>query len=166
VSLESLRAAFLETVSAEIAEAGRALEAERGRRMAIASAAAERLVADARVAAESAAANEARQLVAQARRQARGEILAARRDTYDELRAAALSHTLSLRGSPRYRELLDRLVAEVRSELGTSATIAVDPDPAGGVIARDGTRLVDCSLPALAGRCLTALGPRVEELWR
>jgi vacuolar-type H+-ATPase subunit E/Vma4 len=166
VSIETLRASFLETVSAELAEGSRALEAERGQRMAAAGAEVERLTADARAAAESAAANEARQLVAQARRQARAQILAAQRDTYDELRAATHSEALSLRGSGRYPELLERLAAAARAQLGSSAAVAVDPDPGGGVIARDGPRLVDCSLPALAGRCLAALGPRVEELWR
>jgi vacuolar-type H+-ATPase subunit E/Vma4 len=166
VNLERLRTAFLATVAADLAETSRGLEGEPRERVAAAGAEVERLVAAARAEAEGAAAGEARQLVAQARRHARGEILAARRDAYDELRAAAHSQALALRGSPRYRELLDRLTATVASELGASATVDVDPDPAGGVVARDGTRLVDCSLPALAGRCLATLGPRVEELWR
>jgi vacuolar-type H+-ATPase subunit E/Vma4 len=166
VNLERLRTAFLATVASDLAETSRGLDAERRERVGAASEEVEQLVATARAQAERAAADEARQVVAQARRQARGEILAARRDAYDELRAAAHLQVLALRDSPRYRELLHRLSATVASELGPGATVDVDPDPAGGVVARDGARLVDCSLPALAGRCLATRGARVEELWR
>jgi vacuolar-type H+-ATPase subunit E/Vma4 len=166
VNLERLRASFLALVSAELAATIGTAEAERLDRMAAADAEVERLIAEARTAGKEDAAHETRQLVANARRHARGEVLTARRDVYEQLRSAALAETLTLRESRRYRALLDRLTADARSELGVDAIIEVDPDPGGGVIARDGPRVVDCSLTVLANRCLDGLGPRVEELWQ
>jgi vacuolar-type H+-ATPase subunit E/Vma4 len=166
VNTERLRTSFLATVSAEVAASARTLEPERLGRIAAANADAERLIASARAAGEAEAANDALQLVAKARREARGEMLAARRETYERLRTVAQAEVLALRGSPQYRRLLDRLATDVRSQLGAGAVTEVDPDPVGGVISRDGHRSVDCSLPALANRCLDALGPRVEVLWK
>jgi vacuolar-type H+-ATPase subunit E/Vma4 len=166
MSLERLRASFLALVSAELAATTAAVEAECRDRVTAAQADVELLVAEARAAGTADAADEARRLVAEARRHARGEVLNAQHEVYQQLRSAALAEASRLRGSDGYRPLLDRLAAEARSRLGADATIELDPDPAGGVVARDGLRVVDCSLPALANRCLDRLGPRVAELWQ
>lgn len=166
MNVERLRGSFLEAVSAELDEESGGLEAGLRDRVAAARKDVEQQVAEARSAGERDAKVEVRGLVARARRAARAEALAARNEMYEQLRAEALAKVLALRGSAGYRRLLERLSSELRAQLGAGATLEVDPDPAGGVIARDGTRLVDCSLPALARRCLAALGPQVEELWR
>jgi vacuolar-type H+-ATPase subunit E/Vma4 len=166
VNVERLRGSFLEMVSAELVEESRGFEAELRDRVAAARTDVEQLVAEARSAGERDAAGDVQRLVAGARRAARAEALAARNEIYEQLRAEVLTRVLALRGSAGYRRLLERLSSELKAQLGAGATLEVDPDPAGGVIARDGTRLVDCSLPVLARRCLAALGPQVEELWR
>jgi vacuolar-type H+-ATPase subunit E/Vma4 len=166
VNVERLRGSFLEMVSAELVDESRGFEAELRDRVAAARTDVEQLVAEARSAGERDAAGDVQRLVAGARRAARAEALAARNEIYEQLRAEVLTRVLALRGSAGYRRLLERLSSELKAQLGAGATLEVDPDPAGGVIARDGTRLVDCSLPVLARRCLAALGPQVEELWR
>jgi vacuolar-type H+-ATPase subunit E/Vma4 len=166
VNVERLRGSFLEMVSAELVEESRGFEAELRDRVAAARTDVEQLVAEARSAGERDAAGDVQRLVAGARRAARAEALAARNEIYEQLRAEVLTRVLALRSSAGYRRLLERLSSELKAQLGAGATLEVDPDPAGGVIARDGTRLVDCSLPVLARRCLAALGPQVEELWR
>jgi vacuolar-type H+-ATPase subunit E/Vma4 len=166
VNVERLRGSFLEMVSAELVEESSVFEAELRDRVTAARTDVEQLVAEARSAGERDAAGDVQRLVAGARRAARAEALAARNEMYEQLRADVLTKVLALRGSAGYRRLLERLSSELKAQLGAGATLEVDPDPAGGVIARDGTRLVDCSLPVLARRCLAALGPQVEELWR
>jgi len=166
VNLERLRVSFLAMVAAELAEAARELETERLDAVAAAATEVNRLVDYARAAGERDAATEGQALVARARREARADALAAQTETYAELQAAARAAALALRGSSQYSRLLDRLAADVKSRLGAGATMDVDPDPSGGVIGRDGSRLIDCSLPMLARRCLAALGPELEELWR
>jgi hypothetical protein len=165
VNLERLHVSFLAMVAAELAEEARELEAERLDAVAAAATEVNRLGADARATGERDAATEAQLLVARARREAHADALAAQTETYAELQAAALAAALALRGSSRYPRLLDRLAADVKSQLGAGTTMDVDPDPGGGVIGRDGSRLVDCSLPTLARRCLAALGPELEVLW-
>ena len=166
MNLAPLRDVYLAQVSAEVAETAASEESERLERLAAAAAEVEQLVAAAKAAGMEDAAAETRRALADARRQARATTLAAQREMYDRLRRDTIAEVRAIRGSPRYPALLDRLTAELRSQLGETAMLEVDPDPQGGVIARDGSRLIDCSLPALAERCLAALGPRIEELWR
>ena len=45
-------------------------------------------------------------------------VLAARRELYDELRRRARTAVLSLRDEPGYQELLERLAAAARRDLG------------------------------------------------
>jgi hypothetical protein len=96
---------------------------------------------------------------------ARADVLTARAGAYEELGRRAHTAVLELRHEDGYAELLARLAAAARRDLGDDADLEVDPPDAGGVRARAGTRLVDYTLPALAGRCVEALGPRLRRLW-
>ncbi|MGZ4173518.1 MAG: V-type ATP synthase subunit E family protein [Solirubrobacteraceae bacterium] len=96
---------------------------------------------------------------------ARLAILAARREVYEELRRRARTAVLSLRDEPGYRGLLEQLASAARRDLGAEALLEIDPDDAGGVRARAGSRAVDYTLPALAEGCLEGLGPVVRRLW-
>jgi hypothetical protein len=94
------------------------------------------------------------------------EVLAARGAAYQELRQRAGTAVLELRHEAGYADLLARLSAAARRDLGDDADLEVDPPDAGGVRARARTRLVDYTLPALAARCMDALGPRLRRLWQ
>ncbi len=72
---------------------------------------------------------------------------------------------LALRSAPGYDELLDRLAAAARRDLGDDASVERDPPDAGGVRAQAGTRSVDYTLPALAARWIDELGSSVRRLW-
>lgn len=102
---------------------------------------------------------------AQARMAARMQVLATRRDAYDQLRARARTAALALRDDPAYPELLERLGAAARADLGPDAELELDPQGAGGVRARAGSRGVDYTLATLADRCVQALGPAARRLW-
>ena len=166
MNLDRLRASFLEQIRADAERAAAAAEEAHAARLAEAKEEARRLIAEACAAGARDAAEEGARIEAAARRQARGRVFDARRELYRELRAAALQQARSLRGDERYTVLLDRLSATARAQLGADAELEVDPAESGGVIARKGLRLVDYSLPALVERCVTELGPRVQELWQ
>ena len=92
-------------------------------------------------------------------------MLRARREAYESLRDETVAAVLGLRWDPGYEALLDRLEADARERLGADAAIQRDPPGLGGVIAHDGQRLIDATLPVLAARALEALGSEVDELW-
>jgi vacuolar-type H+-ATPase subunit E/Vma4 len=122
------------------------------------------LVHRARTEGEAAAALEAAAELARARRRARRVVLEAQRAAYDDVRQQAHVAAQRLRSGERYQELLDRLVARVREELGPDAEIERDP-PDGGVIGRLENRRVDHTLPALVERCLARNAVDLERLW-
>jgi len=97
------------------------------------------------------------------REQARSIALGAQRDAHDELRGQVLAAISDLRAEPGYRQLLLRLTAMAARAAGPGATVTVQP--AGGVLARSGGVLVDCTLPRLAGLAVDGLGDQVRELW-
>jgi vacuolar-type H+-ATPase subunit E/Vma4 len=99
------------------------------------------------------------------RRDAQRRVLRARREAYESLREEAIAAVLELRDDPGYAALLDRLEAAARTRLGPGTAIERDPPGLGGVIARDGQRVIDATLPALAARALDELGSEVDELW-
>jgi hypothetical protein len=166
VTLDRLRDSFLGQVAAAAAQEAATAERGRAARLEEAQRAAGELVRAGRDAGERDAAREAVRARAAALRAGRAEILAARSRLHADLEAAALDGALALRRSPRYPDLLDRLSASATARLGGRPQLEVDPDPAGGVVARSGGRMIDATLPRLTRRCLDALGPRVEELWR
>jgi vacuolar-type H+-ATPase subunit E/Vma4 len=97
------------------------------------------------------------------REQARSIALGARREAHEELLARVLAAAAGLRDEPGYERLLGRLTAMAAEAAGPDPAIAVQP--AGGVEARSGGVVVDCTLPRLAALAVDALGDRVRELW-
>ena len=97
------------------------------------------------------------------REAARSIVLGAQREAYQELRARVLAAVGGLRTEPGYEELLGRLTAMATQAAGPGAAATVEPG--GGVVARSGGVVVDCSLPRLAGLAFEGLGDRVRELW-
>ena len=166
MSMERLRDAFLATVEAEIAAQAAAADAARQARETAVRGELEAAVAAARDAGSAEAQAAGARMVADARRQARRDLLAARAELYEGLRDECLGRAAELRGSARERQLVRRLRGELRRRLGDRAEIEADPDGHGGVVARDGARMIDCSLPTLVERSMQRLGPDVEELWR
>jgi vacuolar-type H+-ATPase subunit E/Vma4 len=122
------------------------------------------LVARARAEGEAAADLEAVSELTRARRQARTLVLEVQRAIYDELRRDALDAAQRLRSQPRYDQLLERLAAAVRDELGSDAELELNP-PDGGVIGHVGNRRVEYTLPVLVERCVAEHGDAVERLW-
>lgn len=98
--------------------------------------------------------------------EAHRHLLETRALCYARFHDALQSATMDLRHHPRYPELLDHLEGLARRQLGDSCTIDRDPSPAGGVLAREGPRRADYTLPVLAERAFRLLGADVEELWR
>jgi vacuolar-type H+-ATPase subunit E/Vma4 len=163
------------------------LEAARDALLADARAAARRMLDEAETEAEArleSARREAEETIAHARAQgiaegrvdaaheearertfARMDVLAAQRESYDELRRRAREAVLGLREEPGYAELLERLAAAARRELGADAELEIDPADGGGVRGRAGSRRVDYTLPALADRCVDDLGTAAQRLW-
>ncbi len=124
------------------------------------------LVDRARAEGEAAARREAVHVVGRARSEGRALVLAAQREVYDELHRRTLADVDGLRLEPAYGHLLERLEGMARAQLGPNASVEVDPPTIGGVRASSGPRRIDLTLPALADRCLTALGTELERLWR
>lgn len=164
MNLEPVRMALLTQARAEADAQVSAARREADERRSSARAEADALLRRARDEREEAAAAARSRSLLRARREARAIVLRARQDAYDELRAAALAAAADLRVRPDYPRLRDRLAAAARERLGPEAEVT---EPAGGgVLARAGDRLVDCSLPVLVQRRLAELGPDLEELWR
>ena len=96
---------------------------------------------------------------------ARTEVLAAQRRAYEELEARARAAVLDLRGEPDYAELLERLSAAVRRDLGDAAQLEIDPPDVGGVRGTAGSLHADYTLVTLAEGCVRDLGPGLRRLW-
>ena len=100
---------------------------------------------------------------ARVRRQAHEKILtqqeSLRLDMVRQVREAAQT----LRTSPQYPQLIDRLTERSHTILGPDATVVESPD--GGVIAEKDSRRLDLSLPVLASRMLESRMPEVRALW-
>ncbi len=93
------------------------------------------------------------------------EVLAAQRTSYEELRRRLSTEVMALREERDYAELLQRLAAAARRDLGDAAELEIDPPELGGVRARAGSRQVDYTLASLAERCLRDLGPALARMW-
>jgi vacuolar-type H+-ATPase subunit E/Vma4 len=90
-----------------------------------------------------------------ARREGRAIVLRAQQDAYVEGRRRAHEAVRSLCDAPDYPDLLSRLTARARADLGPGATVRPHPD--GGVVAELGSRRVSYTLTALADRVLDDL---------
>jgi len=97
------------------------------------------------------------------RSQAQSIVLAARRAAEVRLREQVMAAVARLPGEVGYAGLMARLSWLAADAAGPGATVT--PSPAGGVVARSGQVVVDCSLPRLADQAIDALGGRVRELW-
>jgi vacuolar-type H+-ATPase subunit E/Vma4 len=148
------------------AEAGRILADARGQAAATLRQArreAEEAVGQARTQGEAGTALAAAAERRRGREQARSIMLGARLQAREELSARVLAAAGGLREEPGYERLLARLTAMAARAAGPGATVTADQ--AGGVVARSGRVVVDCSLPRLARLAVDALGDQVTELW-
>jgi vacuolar-type H+-ATPase subunit E/Vma4 len=165
VTLVPLRDALLADAWSHVAsvhaEAAARVESE----LAAARSGAAALVARARAEAQERVDRDVQRRTSAQRREAQNRVLRARLEAFESLREEAIAAALDLRGDPGYDALLDRLEAAARTRLGPGATIERDPPGLGGVIARDGQRVIDATLPALAAHALDELGSEVEALW-
>ncbi|HEY5247535.1 MAG TPA: hypothetical protein VIJ15_03660 [Dermatophilaceae bacterium] len=100
---------------------------------------------------------------ARVRRQAHETVLAQRNALWLELQRQVRQSALELRTDPRYPLLLARLTELSHDLLGPAAR--VDESPDGGVVAAQGSRRVDLSLPVLAARTLDSMASEVAALW-
>jgi hypothetical protein len=165
MSLASAREALLDDARRGAEQVVAQAELEARERLDAARHAAGELVARARAEGEAEGREQAARLDAGERFSAHLQVLAARRASYDALLEQARAAALALRGDPSYPELLDRLGAAARRDLGAGAELTVDPPERGGVVARAGSREVGYTLVALAERCVAGLGPKVARLW-
>ena len=164
VSLDPVREALLAQAEAEAEHLVSQAEDRAAVQVAQAEEQKAALVRRARAEGEAAAELEAASELTHARRQARTLVLEAKREVYDDVRREAQAAVQRLRSEPRYEELLERLAARAREDLGPEAELELDP-PDGGVIGRVGNRRVDHTLPALVERCLTEHAGELERLW-
>lgn len=165
MSLDPVREALL----ADARQHGDELRAAAGRDAAAAvrdaRAEADRLLAAARAEGEAEARRERAIEGARLRRRARERVLTAQREAYERLRSEARRTVPQLRAEPGYEALLVGLATMARAQLGDAATVVVD-DEVGGLVAHAGSRSVDYRLPAIAERCVAALGTELEALWQ
>ena len=124
---------------------------------------AEQAVRQAREEGEAQAAPAAAAKRARGRERARSIELGAQRQACEELRAQVLAAAGRLRDEPGYERLVAGLSALAAGAAGPGATVTADQ--AGGMVARSGHAVVDCSLPRLASLAVDALGDEVRELW-
>jgi vacuolar-type H+-ATPase subunit E/Vma4 len=105
------------------------------------------------------------QTLAQARGDAHGDVLEHKEDIRRRFHRAVRVAALGLEDDVRYPNLIDMLEVLARNQLGPTARIERDPDGLGGLVAVDGSRRVDYTLPALAERALESLADKVAQLW-
>jgi hypothetical protein len=164
LNLEPVRQARLARSRAEAARLLAQARQEAAAAVAAAELEAQRVVDDARELGRRESAVRDEEHAAHSVSEARELVLAAQRLAWESLTAAAVEAASALRAEPGYPELLDRVRALGRAQLGQGAS--EQEGDGGGVILRAGSRRVDYSLPALARRGLQELGGRVTELWR
>jgi len=114
---------------------------------------------------EASARSHAQDTLARARNDSRAIVLRRQEELRQQLVDLVRAEALQLRRDPRYADVLDRLESVARAQLGDGATIERDPEPGGGIIATQGTRRVDYSLPAIADRALDVIAEEAAKLW-
>jgi len=112
---------------------------------------------------EAAANSDAGLRSARVRRQAHEIVLAQQESLRLELVRQVRQAATALRKSPEYPRLMKNLTERVEALLGSDAI--VEESPHGGVIAREGSRRVDLSLPTLAEQILESRGQEIRKLW-
>lgn len=164
VSLDPVREALLAQAEAEAERVVGQAEDRAAAQVAQAEEQKAALVLRARAEGEAAAELEAASELTQARRTARTLILEAKRAVYDDVRRESQAAVQRLRSEPRYVELVERLAARAREELGPEVELELDL-PDGGIIGRVENRRVDHTLPTLVERCLAEHACELERLW-
>lgn len=164
LGLDAIREALLAEAADEAEHVVEQAEDWAAAQVASAEEQARAFIGTARAEGERAAAREAAAEIAHARRRARSLVLEAQRAVYDDVRREAQAAAQELRSRPDYPDLVARLAAHAREQLGPDAEVELDP-PAGGVVARAGNRLLDLTLPVLVDRCLARHASEVESLW-
>lgn len=91
----------------------------------------------------------------------RGEILAARREADERFRSAATAAVLHMADEPGYPAILDGLRATAIALLGPDTVVT--EDPAGGLIAHTGGRLLDLRLATIAVRAIDRVATEPGE---
>lgn len=114
---------------------------------------------------QSAATRESAHRLVAAKRQTRRRVLEAQRAAYDALFDLALATVEGGRDRPTYASLEEKLAQTATTALGADASVQLDPDGKGGVLARLGGRSVDLTLPVLVQRCIAELGKDISKLW-
>jgi hypothetical protein len=102
--------------------------------------------------------------LSRSRRAVRSAALGRETRMRDELAWRIRQAVCALRDDPDYPQFRDRLAELARRTAGPDAVVSEHPD--GGVIARAGGVVADCSLPRLADRAVAALGTRIAGLCR
>lgn len=163
-ALEPVRAAMLREAREQAAATVTRARRDAAALLAGARREAAETVARARADGQSRAAGLAAAQLSRGRRDARAQLLHAQRDAYDELRRRVRAAVARLPAEPGYDELAGRLTQAALAAAGPGAVATPHPD--GGVVATAPGVVVDCSLPALAGQAVDALGPDVATLWQ
>ena len=162
-ALAPVRAYLLRAARTEAGQIRAAARAEADQLLSRARQDAERAVRDGAARGRAEAAPLAAAERSRGRAAAQSIVLGAQREAYDEMCRRIGLQADALRADPGYRLMLERLTARAARTAGPGATVTALPD--GGVLARSGQVVVDCSLPRLAGEAADALGDRVRELW-
>ncbi|MEV7011401.1 V-type ATP synthase subunit E [Streptosporangium sp. NPDC051022] len=154
---------MLRRARADAAAIGSAAEKEAAETVETARREAQALLAEARASGAAQARKRENAERARVRHQARGVELAARREVLEELRTRAVAAVRALRDDPLHPRLVERVSAMIRAAGGED--LVIREHPGGGVVAEGRGHRVDCTLDALAGRAVDALGGKVERLW-
>lgn len=140
-----------------------AARVEAAERLATARTEAAGLVEEARAEGAAQGAEAAARELARARREARATVLRTQAALREQLLAEARTAAATLRETPEYPALRESLARRAQQALGAGAVVSEAPE--GGVVATDGARRVDLSLPVLAERAVARLGMEVTGLW-
>ncbi|WP_084125572.1 hypothetical protein [Demequina sp. NBRC 110054] len=100
---------------------------------------------------------------ARERRRAHELRLAGRESLRGDLESAVLARAAALRDSPDYPHMLEALRARAAALLGPEATLTEHPD--GGIVATQGARRLDLTIPTLARATLESMAGEVSALW-
>lgn len=177
-SLQAVADALLGDARRRADELEAAAERDAGAVLASARAEAERLTAAARATGRTEGERASAVKAARGRRRAREAVLGARRGAYDRFLEQSRAAASALVTTPAYPGLLEGLRHLCLRQLGgpggdapgaapgVTASVVFTEPPEGGVTARLGDRSVDYRLPAIAERCVAAMGADIEALWR
>lgn len=161
--LGPVRRALADATRREVDELGEAAGREAEALAALAREDAEELLEAARADGTAAGRAAAALVAARARREAHRVVLAERERLRAELVDRVVRAAAELPAAPDYPALVARLEEVCRERLGPRAEVA--PAPGGGVVAVQGTRRLDLSLPLLAEQAALAVLEEAGDAW-